>query len=122
MSEDFPDWLRELAPKDAEDEDIPSREPPAPASPSPTSAPPMEMKDDDENLAGNDDWDMLGDLRGEMEEEEAASEESKVRRPPSRRIAGLLPWQRFVLALLAFFDIAFVGFLFLVMLGRIAIL
>ena len=119
MGEDFPDWLRELAPEEAEDEDIPSREPPAPASPSPASAP---VEEDDVSAAGNDDWDMLGDLRGEMEAEEAASEESKPRRKPSRRIAGLLPWQRFVLALLAFFDIAFVGFLFLVMLGRIAIL
>jgi len=120
MGEDFPDWLRELAPEEAEDEDIPSREPPAPASPSPASA--SAPVEEDEIAAGNDDWDMLGDLRGEMEAEEAASEESKPRRKSSRRIAGLLPWQRFVLALLAFFDIAFVGFLFLVMLGRIAIL
>jgi hypothetical protein len=115
MSEDFPDWLRDLAPEDAEGDDMPSQTPQDLASPLPA-------EEENESAAGNADWDMLGDLRGEMEVEEAASEESESRRPSSRRIAGLLPWQRFVLALLAFFDIAFVGFLFLVMLGRIAIL
>ncbi len=113
MSEDFPDWLRDLAPEDAEDDDIPS-----PASLGASSL----AAEEDESATENDDWDMLGDIRGEIESEEAAAEETVSRRKSSRRIAGLLPWQRFVLALLAFFDIAFVGFIFLVILGRIAIL
>lgn len=32
--------------------------------------------------------------------------------------SGLLPWQRFVLALLLFLDVTVVGFLFLLILGR----
>ncbi|MFP4393848.1 MAG: hypothetical protein ACLFTI_01180 [Anaerolineales bacterium] len=118
MSEDFPDWLRDLAPGDAEEDDTPSPESLSLGA----SSPVMPAVEEDESAVENDDWDMLGDLRGEMEVEETASEETVARRQSSRRIAGLLPWQRFVLALLAFFDIAFVGFLFLVMLGRIAIL
>ena len=120
MSEDFPDWLRDLAPEDAEDKEMPFREPQTSAPqdlPSQVSA-----EEETERPVRNDDWEMLGDLRGEMEAEEVSSEEPQPRRKSGRRIAGLLPWQRFVLALLAFFDIAFVGFLFLVMLGRIAIL
>ncbi len=38
-----------------------------------------------------------------------------------RRIAGLLPWQQAVLAILVLLDIAVIGFLFLVILGKIVI-
>lgn len=116
MSEDLPDWLRDIAPRDAEDDDGPAQEPSAPVTSSPVA-------DENERAVEGGDWDMLGDLREGMEAEAAVSEEDPTsRRKSSRRIAGLLPWQRFVLALLAFFDIAFVGFIFLVILGRIAIL
>ena len=64
MSEDFPDWLRDLAPEDAEGDDMPSQTPQDLASPLPA-------EEENESAAGNADWDMLGDLRGEMEVEEA---------------------------------------------------
>jgi hypothetical protein len=50
-------------------------------------------------------------------EAEAATQEEAAPSP----LSGLLPWQRFVLALLLFLDVAVVGFLFLVMLGCMAI-
>lgn len=38
-----------------------------------------------------------------------------------RRVAGLLPWQQLILAVLLFLDVVVIGLLFLVMLGRVAI-
>ncbi len=53
------------------------------------------------------------------EEEEGFSvEEQPAARGKASPLMGLRSWQRFVLALLLFLDVAVIGFLVLVMLGR----
>ncbi len=53
------------------------------------------------------------------EEEEGSSvEEQPAAGGKTSPLMGLRPWQRFVLALLFFLDVAVIGFLVLVMLGR----
>lgn len=53
-------------------------------------------------------------------EEALAAETQDDAGPPAsgKALAGLLPWQRFVLALLLFLDVTIVGFLLLLVLGR----
>ncbi len=56
-------------------------------------------------------------------QEEPPEERSEKRRPPRRGLAGLVgelaPWQRFVLALLLFLNVALLGCMCLVMTGRV---
>ncbi len=52
-----------------------------------------------------------------LEMVEEMPEEKPLQRPAPSMMA-LRPWQRFVLALLLFLDVAFIGLLVLVMLGR----
>lgn len=69
-------------------------------------------------LPGSGDEDALGDLRAELPEESP-----KGRRAPSGGLRGLIgglaPWQRFVLALLLFLNVALLGCMCLVMTGRV---
>jgi hypothetical protein len=61
---------------------------------------------------------MVEDLREKFmqkTEEIEREEQAKAQRP----LLGLEPWQRLVLALLAFLDVAVIGLLMLVMSGRI---
>jgi hypothetical protein len=93
MSDEL-DWLSDLVPKAEE------------ASPAETSP---------------EDVDLLDDLRDEMilTEAEPAVVAEKLR--PQRSVGGMLPWQVFFLSVMMFLDIAVVGFLFLVILGRVVI-
>lgn len=92
---DMPDWLRELTPQETDDADT---------------------------AAATPDW-----LREVTPETPATPEEPAAPRPSRRRRSrrsasgGLRPWQRFVLALLLFLNVAIIGLLFLTMLGRIVI-
>ena len=97
MSDATPDWLTELMPG-AEEE------------------PPVGQEE-----AGA--ADMMTDLRGQMDEAGAEEALEKAPRPRSSRsvFGGLRPWQRFVLSILMFLDVAIIGLLFLVMLGRVVI-
>ena len=52
------------------------------------------------------------------EEEGFSVEEQPAARGKASPLMGLRSWQRFVLALLLFLDVAVIGFLVLVMLGR----
>ncbi len=52
------------------------------------------------------------------EEEEIPLDKAEEAPQPSPPLMGLRSWQRFVLALLLFLDVAVIGFLVLVMLGR----
>lgn len=92
MSDEL-DWLSDLVPKKTEE-----------ASP-PETAP--------------ETVDLLDDLREEMAVMETAPVAEKSR--AQRRVGGMLPWQVFFLSVLMFLDVAIVGLLFLVMLGRIVI-
>lgn len=64
-----------------------------------------------ESLQAGSEW--MAALAASDMAEEAPQEEKR----GFSLLGGLLPWQRFVLALLLFLDVAVVGFLFLVMLG-----
>lgn len=63
---------------------------------------------------------MMADLRSQVAVEETAPSPS-VRRTRSRYVFGLLPWQIFFLSVLMFLDVAVIGMLFLVMLGRVVL-
>lgn len=97
MSNDMSDWLSELTPR-SEDEDRTENEP-------------------------TDSLDLMADLRNQMDVTEEAPPPRESRPPTrSRNIdLGLLPWQQFFLSMLLFLDVAIVGLLFLVMLGRMVI-
>lgn len=92
---DLPDWLRELTPPETDDAGAAATTP---------------------------DW-----LREVTPEAPATPQEPAAPRPSrrqrSRRSAsgGLRPWQRFVLALLLFLNVALIGLLLLTMWGRIVI-
>lgn len=112
MSGDMPDWLRGLAP-DMEDEETP-------AAPAPVLAEEPE----------NEGLDLMADLRNQMDVAETPEPTAAdLARPrPGRQTKAttkselsLRPWQQFVLSVLLFLDVAIIGLLFLVMLGRIAI-
>ncbi len=62
-------------------------------------------------------------LRSQVKSDEAVPQEDVAMRAvgAGRGIAGLLPWQQAVLAILLLLDIAVIGLLFLVMLGKMSI-
>ncbi len=106
-----PDWLSELAPE-AESDDAP------------------DMMED----ASAEDLDLMDDLRGQLGGEGAGAEAAPVpKSSPKRRrnvkkssrgassSLGLQAWQRFVLSVLLFFNVAVIGLMLLIMLGRIGI-
>ncbi len=120
MSSDMPDWLRDLSKGITNADEDMSMEPELEAEPEPElPAAPDPMADLRSQMGGD-----------EFESVEAMPEPVRAAPRPRRRrggsgnkrnALGLLPWQGFFLSVLLFFDIAFVGLLFLVMLQRIAI-
>jgi hypothetical protein len=115
MASDMDEWLRDLAPPE-EDDELEAVEV--------AEAPP-----DAEDVGG---LDLMDDLRGQFVGDEDVVEvedERRERRGLNLNVSlqqlnlglGLLPWQQFVLSLLLFLDIAVIGVLFLVMLGRVVI-
>ena len=125
---DIPDWLVELAAQrddeDAEDDaasDVPPDEGSVWADETALDAP---FEDEDkvpQAPADLDEGSLIQSLRSQVEgdEAEAALTLSAQERAPSRFL-GLLPWQQFVLALLLLLDVAVIGLLFLVMLGKVS--
>ncbi len=108
MSEDIPDWLQELSPFGGE-EAAPSQEPPEPES----------AAQEEVNVEP-----AVDDLRQMVAMEESPPREKSRPRQRSRdrrSDGGMLPWQRLVLAVLLFLDVAVVGMMFLIMLGRMVI-
>lgn len=65
--------------------------------------------------------DVLDGLREEIAVSGALQPDEEVKPRAQRAIGGMLPWQVFFLSVLMFLDIAIVGMLFLVMLGRVVI-
>ncbi|MFN2110866.1 MAG: hypothetical protein ACK2UI_14520 [Anaerolineae bacterium] len=123
MSNDMPDWLAGLV-SDPEDEDddqlladaMPQMRPVEPQAAAPqaqaavTQPPVITFEDDD----------MMADLRSQVAAEELPPEPS-AKQTRSRYMFGLLPWQIFFLAVMMFLDVAVIGMLFLVMLGRVVL-
>lgn len=138
---DVPDWLRDLRPRDDDDLSALGRVPAAPvaapvAPPEQPSAYPSAVQElfpqpeptlEESLLAGyQDDYDDLDEPKGKkVRKVDTAKPASSQKRPARRKsgqgaFLGLSPWQRFILALFLFMDIAIVGLLFLAMTGRIA--
>lgn len=92
---DLPDWLRELTPQETNDAD--------------SAAPPPDWRRE------------VTPEAPAAPQEPAAPRSSRRRRSRRSAAGGLRPWQRFVLALLLFLNVAIIGLLFLTMLGRIVI-
>ena len=70
-----------------------------------------------------DDGEVIDALRSQAEADAVAADalDAAPKSTSGRRIGGLLPWQQAVLAILLLLDIAVIGFLFLVILGKIVI-
>ncbi|MBN2004209.1 MAG: hypothetical protein JXA21_12710 [Anaerolineae bacterium] len=117
MSNDMPDWLRDLSKgiNDSADDISMEMEP----EPELELEPQLQPEPDP-----------MADLRSQMNEESEravaepmpakAAPRARRRSSSKRGVMGLLPWQGFFLSVLLFLDVAFVGLLFLVMLGRVA--
>jgi len=115
MSDDMPDWLAGLvsAPEDEDDDQLLAAvvEPQASAVQPQASVAQPQVAFEDEDL--------MADLRSQVAVEEDPAPAARQTR--SRHVFGLLPWQIFFLAVLMFLDVAVIGFLFLVMLGRVVL-
>lgn len=142
---DIPDWLVELAAQRDDDEEAPTSD----SETTEISADDVEEEWDflraSPASAGEtttDDWDafpaagaatlvseeaaegeVIDVLRSQVEADDRIPETPVVtpRRAAGRPIAGLVPWQQAVLAILLLLDVAVIGFLFLVMLGKMSI-
>lgn len=117
MSGDMPDWLAGLvsAPEDEDDaQPLGAAAPfqPSAAQPQVAASPPPAMAFEDN--------DMMAALRSQVAAE-APAPAPAARKTRSRYVFGLLPWQIFFLSVLMFLDIAVIGMLFLVMLGRVVL-
>lgn len=128
MSGDMPDWLAGLvsAPEDEDDDQplsatarpqmgVPQTgivQPQVAAPPQATAAQPQ--------ATPFEDADLMADLRSQVAVEEPTSGPAR-QRARARYVFGLLPWQIFFLTVLMFLDVAVIGMLFLVMLGRVVI-
>ena len=100
MGIETPDWLSEIA---AEGE---------------------ALDNDEQEGASFDDLGLMDDLRSQMDAEDIITPADEVSRASRRRASlefGMLAWQRFFLSVLLFLDVAIVGLLFLIILGRIVI-
>ena len=133
---DIPDWLVELAAQQDEDG---SEEQEGAESPEPGGAISQGMGRqaevdasaettwtllEEESPSPPEEKDLVQELRSQVAADDvlAVSEEAVVLSDHRAGIfSDLQPWQRFVLALLLFLDVAVVGLLILVMLGRVAI-
>jgi hypothetical protein len=124
MSNDMPDWLAGLvsAPEDEDDDQfLTAAAPPQTGAVQPQVATPQAQAAVTQPQVGAfEDEDIMADLRSQVVAEEPTPTPS-VRRTRSRYIFGLLPWQVFFLSVLMFLDIAVIGMLFLVMLGRVVL-
>ena len=124
MSDDMPDWLAGLvsAPEDEDDDQLlaatvqpqASAVQPQVAAPQPQTAVPQPQ-------IVFEDGDLMADLRSQVAVEEEPALAPPARQTRSRYVFGLLPWQIFFLAVLMFLDVAVIGLLFLVMLGRVVL-
>lgn len=97
---DMPDWLRELA-VDRDQDDLEAE------------LPSLELRPEAEEPAPDA---FVGELRDQFDAGPAVELADATRRP--RTLAGMRPWQVFVLTLLLFLNIAVIGCLFLTVLGR----
>ncbi|MGC9469723.1 MAG: hypothetical protein ACP5HS_14095 [Anaerolineae bacterium] len=133
---DIPDWLVELAAQQSQDDseeeaesewDFLRDEPEPELEPElePLATERLQDQGPPEPTPDMEEGELVETLRSQVdaEDEEPEVQEEAVASGPafSLRIPGLLPWQQFVLAVLLFLDIAVIGLLFLVMLGRMSI-
>jgi hypothetical protein len=123
---EIPDWLIELA-DNAENED--SQEDPREETviiPEQSFEPLPEVQPIQQAESGflEEPVALMDELRSQVE---PLTDEEEVDGPPSEKLqkpitfAGMVPWQLAILSILLFLDIAIIGLLFLLMLGRISL-
>ncbi len=124
MSSDMPDWLAGLvsAPENEDEDQLLTAavaqprtravQPQVAAPPPQTTAPSAARVPEVEDL--------MAGLRSQVTGEEPVLAKT-VRRKRPRYVFGMLPQQIFFLSVLMFLDVAVIGLLFLVMLGRIVL-
>jgi len=128
---EMPDWLKELRDEqfgeepEAEGEPAPEMEPEDPSARQRKAREAVEVfstESEPEPEPEPEDEDVMDSLREQMREEERKEEEETEDRTllPSF-IVELEPWQRFVLALMLFLNVALCGCMALTMLGRIGL-
>ncbi len=120
MSSDMPDWLSELLPATESQEEAPLLE----TGPAETEAVPLRAEakaarrfEPPEPPPAR--ADVRADSRGQGATPQARRAVSSKKPRRQQGIGGLLPWQTFFLSVLLFLDVAVIGLLFLVMLGRV---
>jgi hypothetical protein len=123
---EIPEWLIELA-DNAENED--SQEDPKEETviiPEQSFEPLPEVQPSQQAESGflEEPVALMDELRSQVE---PLTDEEDVDAPPSEKLqkpvtlAGMVPWQLAILSILLFLDIAIIGLLFLLMLGRISL-
>ncbi|MBN2390092.1 MAG: hypothetical protein JXR84_05190 [Anaerolineae bacterium] len=123
MSNDMPDWLAGLvsAPEDEDDDQLLAAAMPQMRAVEPhVTAPQPQAAVAQSPVIAFEDEDMMADLRSQVAVEEPPPE-PLAKKTRSRYVFGLLPWQIFFLAVMMFLDVAVIGMLFLVMLGRVVL-
>ncbi|MFQ6100737.1 MAG: hypothetical protein ACE5OS_05830 [Anaerolineae bacterium] len=111
MAEELPDWLAEM--RDQQLGQQPEKEP----------GPREQIAEDIvENLSGQaGQADVLEGLREQMIQTGEEIGYGEERPPLARMFSGLQPWQRFVLSVLLFLNVALCGCMALVMAGRVGL-
>lgn len=124
MSSDMPDWLAGLvsAPEN-EDEDqfLVAAERPQTSVRQPQVIAGQSQVLTHSQASTLENEAVMADLRSQVAGEEETAPASSTMRSRSRYVFGLLPWQIFFLSVLMFLDVAVIGMLFLVMLGRLVL-
>ncbi|HQE91905.1 MAG TPA: hypothetical protein PLH19_04385 [Anaerolineae bacterium] len=118
MSSDMPDWLLELMPA-AEGEEPRQKAVAEDRQVMPLRADTQAEPYTKPQEAAPADVDGLDDLRHQVAVQEAAQVMAAQKAHSPYVFGGLLPWQAFFLSVLLFLDVAIIGMLFLIMLGRI---
>ncbi|MEJ5311692.1 MAG: hypothetical protein WHX52_18170 [Anaerolineae bacterium] len=120
MSNDMPDWLAGLvsAPENEDEDQLLTA---AVTQPQARSVQPQIAAPQPQASAGVfEAEELMADLRSQVAAQEPAAS-TATRRRRSRYAFGMLPQQIFFLSVLMFLDVAVIGLLFLVMLGRIVL-
>lgn len=111
MSGDMPDWLAGLVSNTDEEEEQPQ-----------AAVSPFQVDAARSQPTAPESVDLMADLRSQVAEADAAPLPVAKKKSRSRYVVGgLLPWQLFFLSVLMLLDVAVIGMLFLVMLGRVVL-
>lgn len=112
MSSGMPDWLAELAAQSEDSGDVVGQ-----LAPDSGAVGDIGDLDDLRTQIESSDTFAVDEDSGDLEQPRSSSRKGKKRGRVSK---GLLAMQRFVLSVLLFFNVAVIGFIFMIILGRFA--